>query len=129
MKKSDHVGIITDFVADDGIEWKAWDYSAPLFDHFFIIGPRDFHNDTEPCCLYKFPKDGSDNEFRLERFLFLDGLQFRNLPAQNKDECSELFCCMPKDIEEFKFEPKPQGRVSPFISSFFMKILLLRLLG
>lgn len=97
------LGIIKDFRAEDGRAWKMWDFSLPLFEHFFIIGPTNFHDQIEPVCLYEYPNKGEANKFALEKFCFIDGLHFKNIKLRNSHSMSGKFSETPESIEEYIF--------------------------
>lgn len=46
--------------------------NGPIFEHFFIIGPKSFKNNCNPEFLYEYPDSGKSNELQLHKLLFND---------------------------------------------------------
>ena len=103
------LGIITDFLPEDGRAWDSWDFSSPLFENFFILGPKNFHDDVSPVCLYEYPDVGAADELRLERFCFMDGLHFKNIIMHNSNSVSGMFSTTPEAMEEYIFIKSEAG--------------------
>ena len=70
------------FKKEDGIEWSYWKYSDPLFEKFYIIGPKNFLN-PEIQVLYHYPDDEDINKYNIQKFLFVEGNRYINVPLKN----------------------------------------------
>lgn len=54
---------MSDFVPNDSDSKNSWDISAPIFDHFFIIGPESYTKLDQPVNLYHYPDNNTDINF------------------------------------------------------------------
>ena len=63
-----------EFAVEDGRAWQQWRLSAPIFEHFFILGPPEIAKGAAPNVLYGYPNDGADKECQIGRFLFDEGI-------------------------------------------------------
>ncbi|EAY14861.1 hypothetical protein TVAG_411270 [Trichomonas vaginalis G3] len=54
---------MSDFVPNDSEFKNSWDIAAPIFDHFFIIGPNDLDSIDNPTNLYHYPDVEADINF------------------------------------------------------------------
>ena len=58
-------------------EWAKWDFSSPIFDSFFIMGPREWKSDAKSAVLYEYPpanvkKRLSSKDLGLHAYIFDD---------------------------------------------------------
>ena len=102
---SDRADNLQQFIPEDGQAWKNWDFSSPLFEHFFIIGPESWKETAESTILYEYPDLGVKNDYQISPFLFVNGHQWA------KDEFSSF--------EEMSFHTTRVNAISD-------KILLIR---
>lgn len=109
---------LNNFIVEDGQYLRRWDVSAPLFDHFFILGPESFDPTCKPSCLFSYPnneaqiKCQNENEIsklqlevkikqdidKLTQFFFPDGIHF----VEN-DKSHITFSKQPKPYDNIIF--------------------------
>ena len=77
---------LSNFIAEDGNKWEGWHFSAPLFEDFYIIGPKSFGLDPKPTILYHFPEETKGDQSFLHKFVFVDGLHWENISAKTDQE-------------------------------------------
>ena len=58
-------------------EWAKWDFSSPIFESFFIMGPQEWKADAKSVVLYEYPPDNvrkrlSSKDLGLHEFIFDD---------------------------------------------------------
>lgn len=87
------------FRSNDGPAWVRWDFSSPLFERFFIIGPSCWNEqEAKPiiCCEFPEPKPGEESaaEMGMETILFNSGMKFDFVKCgKNKKARLSHFTC------------------------------------
>lgn len=117
---------IQDFNPEDGSQWDSWHFTAPLFDDFFILGPKNFLDDVNPTVLYRYPNEDQDDQYHLSKFVFIDGLHWENVDIKDFEEANNHIASDYPDREEIVITRPCAGQITymyclRFIGSAFTR--------
>ena len=79
-----------EFCVQDGNAWQKWSLSAPIFDHFFIIGPKAFDKNAEPEVIFSFSRGEVEGAAGIGRLIFDQGIDMRQEKMSSKDKLKAL---------------------------------------
>ena len=79
-----------EFCVQDGNPWQEWRLSAPIFEQFFILGPKSFDKSADPDVLYQNSATASDSGCGIGRFIFDQGLDLRQEKLSREDKIKML---------------------------------------
>jgi len=103
MKNVSLLSQLNSFSPEDGVNIHEWDSNFPIFEHFSIIGPKNYHKDIKPTVLYCYPDDSYKNIFNMEKFAFVDGLKYRNISLNDTVQIQTDFSSTPSIQDELIF--------------------------
>lgn len=83
---------LAQFTAEDGSQWSEWEPSNPLFEKFFILGPKSFDiNDKAISVLYECP-DKCAKDLAIQDFLFTENIELPDIYFQSTFHKEGYFC-------------------------------------
>lgn len=85
------------FTPDDGRQWNEWEPSNPLFEKFYILGPKSFDkNDNEISILYEYPEKCAEG-LVIQDFLFIENIEIPDISFKDSLH-KESYVCTANNI-------------------------------
>ncbi|KAK8870646.1 hypothetical protein M9Y10_008533 [Tritrichomonas musculus] len=86
------IDCLAKFTAEDGRQWSEWEPSNPLFEKFFILGPKSFDaNDEEISVLYECPEKCA-SDLSVQQFLFIEDVKLPDISFPSNFQKEGYFC-------------------------------------
>lgn len=85
------------FTAEDGKQWNEWEPSNPLFEKFYVLGPKSFNeNDKDISILYEYPENCAAG-LVIQDFLFIENPDIPHISFQEPLQ-KEGYVCSSNEI-------------------------------